>query len=206
MRRSSLLSSSLDVTVRQRLPTTTRERAIVDRLALPMSSRDREGLLAEVLQRGLTSEARLAACAARNLHGAKAVRSLLGLLVGHDSGLELELDGIARSSGVVCEPLTTVVLPDGHRHEVDLLAVAAGLVLEADGWAFHSSPAEREADELRDEALRGIGLEVLRFTARQIRQDPDACRRRVLRAYEGRSWAPPPGVVLVRRRRHVGAA
>lgn len=52
MRRSSLLSSSLDVTMRQRLPTTTRERAIVDRLALPMSSRDREGLLAEVLQGG----------------------------------------------------------------------------------------------------------------------------------------------------------
>ena len=196
LRRSRLLSSSLDVTARKNLPVTTVERAVVDRLARPMTSRDREGLLAELLQKGRTTELRLRACAARRLEGARVLRDLLGDVLGHDSGLEVELDRLARSVGVGCEPLVTVVHPDGTTDEVDLLAVAAGVVLEADGWAFHSDPGQRAADELRDERLRRLGLVVLRFTAQQVREQPEPCRRRILRAVEGRRWSPPEGVVL----------
>lgn len=196
LRRSRLLSSSLDVTSRRNLPVTTVERAVVDRLARPMTARDREGLLAELLQKGKTSEERLTACAARRLAGTAVLRELLGVVLGHDSGLEVELDELARSVGLVCEPLVTIVHPDGTEDEVDLLAIAAGVVLEADGWAFHRDPAQREADELRDERLRRIGLVVLRFTSRQIRADPALSRRRIARECDGRVWTPPQGVVL----------
>ena len=199
MRRSRLLSSSLDVTARKNLPVTTVERAVVDRLARRMSVRDREGLLAELLQKGRTTERRLTACAARRLQGARAVRELLGVVLGHDSGLEVELDGLAVSVGVHCESLVTIVHPDGTEDEVDLLALAAGVVLEADGWAFHRDPAQREADDQRDERLRRLGLVVLRFTTRQIREEPDQCRRRILRAWEGRRWTPPAGVQIRRK-------
>lgn len=196
LRRSRLLSSSLDVTTRKNLPVTTVERAVVDRLAAPMTARDREGLLAELLQRGRTTEQRLTACAARRLEGARVLRDLLGDVLGHDSGLEVELDRLARSVGVGCEALVTVVHPEGTEDEVDLLAVAAGVVLEADGWAFHSDPAQRAADDLRDERLRRLDLIVLRFTTQQIREEPELSRRRIVRAVEGRLWTPPPGVVL----------
>jgi hypothetical protein len=201
VRRSTLLSGPLDVTVRKRLPVTTVERAVVDRFAHPMLPRDRESLVADVLQRRLATEARLARCAARNLRGARAVREVLGLVAGHDSGLEVELTRLAHSVRLVVAPLVVVVHPDGRRDEVDLLAVAAGVVLEADGWAFHRDPGQREADELRDERLRALGLVVLRFTARQIRERPGASRGRIARAVEGRSWSPPAGVRLEHPRR-----
>lgn len=200
LRRSRHLSSPLDITVRKGLPVTTVERAVVDRLARPMTRRDREGLLAEVLQKNRTTEVRLTRCAARALEGASVLRDLLGVVAGHDSGLEVELDRLASSVGIGCEPLVTIVHPDGTRDEVDLLALKAGVVLESDGWAFHRDPAQRAADELRDERLRAIGLVVLRFTSHQIRERPEECRRRIERAYEGRAWVPPPGVQLVLRR------
>jgi hypothetical protein len=196
VRRSTHLSGWLDVTVRRRLPVTTIERSVVDRCALPLRPRDRESLVAEVLQRQLGTEARLAECAARNLRGARAVRAVLGLVSRHDSGLELELSRLGARAGLACEPLVVVVHPDGRRDEVDLLAVDRGLVLEADGWAYHRDPAAREADELRDERLRALGLVVLRFTARQVREQPEASLRRIVAAAANRSWAPPPGVRL----------
>lgn len=196
IRRSSHLSRPLDVTVRSALPVTTVERTIVDRLAAPMSSRDQESLLAEVLQKRRTTPERLSACATRQLEGAAVLRSLLGVVVGHDSGSEIELNRRAAEVGLLCRPLVTVVHPDGTRDELDLLAVAAGVNLESDGWAFHSDPAQREKDELRDERLRALGLVVLRFTARQIWEEPDECRRRIRAAMDGRSWTPPPGVRL----------
>lgn len=199
LRRTRLLSSPLDVTVRRGLPVTTVERAVVDRLARPMAARDRESLLADLLQKGRTSEVRLRACARRRLQGARLLRDLLGIAGPHDSGLELELDRLAMSVGIHCEPLTTVVHVDGRADEVDLLAVRAGVVLEADGWAFHRDPAQREADELRDERLRALGLIVLRFTSRQIWQEPDLCRRRIASHCHGRTWVAPAGVRLQRK-------
>lgn len=196
LRRSRLLSSPLDVTVRQGLPVTTIERAVVDRLARPMVSRDREALLADLLQKRQTCEQRLLACAGRGLEGAAVLRDLLGVVMGHDSGLEVELHRLAAQVGLACEPLVTIVHPDGTRDEVDLVCASAGLVLEADGWAFHSSPEQREADDLRDERLRRHGLVVLRFTHRQVFEEPETSRRRLATEADGRVWTPPPGVRL----------
>lgn len=199
LRRSRLLSSHLDVTVRRDLPVTTVERAVVDRFARPMTVRDRESLLADVLQLRRTTEPRLIAFAARRLEGAGVLRDLLGVVVGHDSGLEVELHALARRVCAGWEPLVTVEQPDGTADEVDLLAVGPGVVLEADGWAFHRDPAQRARDELRDERLRALGLVVLRFTAEQVREQPEHSVRRISRAVDGRHWLLPPGARLRRQ-------
>jgi len=198
LRRSRHLSSGLDITVRKGLPVTSRERAVVDRLGLPMHWRERESLLAEVLQLRLTTEARLAACAARNLGGAAVLRQLLGLLDGHDSGDELELDRLARSVAISCEAGITVVHLDGTRDLLDLFDEETGTNLESDGWSFHRDPKQREADELRDERLRGIGLAVARFTHRQVWHKQAESRRRIVETTAGRRWTRPPGVELIR--------
>ncbi len=198
LRRSRHVSSTLDISSRKGLPVTSRERAIIDRLGLPMHWRDRESMLAEVLQLRLTTEPRLAACAARPLNGAAVLRDLLGLLDGHDSGDELELDRLARSVGVSCEAGVTVIHLDGTKDLLDLFDEKTGTNFESDGWSFHSDPKQREADELRDERLRGIGLAVARFTHRQVWHKQAESRRRIVETTAGRRWTRPPGVELIR--------
>ncbi len=66
-------------------------------------------------------------------------------------------------------PLTNVRI---GRHEVDFHWPEQRLVLEVDGYAFHSSRRAFEHDRLRDAELQAAGHAVLRFTWRQLRDDP----------------------------------
>lgn len=56
--------------------------------------------------------------------------------------------------------------------EVDLLWRAEGLVVELDGWLHHRSRPAFEADRRKTVELQSIGYTVLRFTWRQIEQQP----------------------------------
>lgn len=59
-------------------------------------------------------------------------------------------------------------------HEVDLLWRAQRLVVEVDGFAFHSSRAAFERDRLRDADLLAAGYRVIRITWRRLTQEPEA--------------------------------
>jgi very-short-patch-repair endonuclease len=56
--------------------------------------------------------------------------------------------------------------------EVDAHWPAARLVVELDGYAFHRSPTAFETDRARDVALTVAGWRVVRFTYRQIADEP----------------------------------
>jgi very-short-patch-repair endonuclease len=56
--------------------------------------------------------------------------------------------------------------------EVDFLWPAQRLVAELDGYAYHSLRAQFEADRRRDRELQRRGYTVLRFTYREIAEDP----------------------------------
>jgi hypothetical protein len=56
--------------------------------------------------------------------------------------------------------------------EVDALWPARRLVVELDGYAHHRSRTAFERDRARDVALRVAGYDVLRFTHRQLADDP----------------------------------
>jgi very-short-patch-repair endonuclease len=58
-------------------------------------------------------------------------------------------------------------------YTVDVLWRPQRLVVELDGYAFHSSPASFEQDRSRDRYLIGRGFTVLRFTYREVTEEPD---------------------------------
>lgn len=57
-------------------------------------------------------------------------------------------------------------------HEVDTLWRTQRLVVEVDGYAFHSGRAAFERDRRRDGDLQSAGLRVTRITWRQLTQEP----------------------------------
>jgi very-short-patch-repair endonuclease len=59
-------------------------------------------------------------------------------------------------------------------HEVDFLWPAHGLIVEVDGYAFHSSRSAFERDRRRDAELQTSGYRVIRITWRQIADEPEA--------------------------------
>jgi very-short-patch-repair endonuclease len=68
-------------------------------------------------------------------------------------------------------PLTNVRI---GRHEVDLHWPAQRLVVEVDGYAFHSTREAFERDRARDADLMALGQRVFRVTWRQIVDEPEA--------------------------------
>ena len=60
------------------------------------------------------------------------------------------------------------------RHEVDFLWPDLNLIVEVDGYAFHSSRAAFERDRQRDAELGAQGYRVVRVTWRQLTDEPEA--------------------------------
>ena len=62
---------------------------------------------------------------------------------------------------------------------VDFL-IGDRLIIEVDGFAYHSSPADYERDRRKDRTLHANGYIVLRFTSRDIMERWEACEREIL--------------------------
>jgi very-short-patch-repair endonuclease len=60
-----------------------------------------------------------------------------------------------------------------HGHEVDLLWRQQRLVVEIDGYAYHSARRSFERDRRRDQTLIAGGHRVIRITWRQIHREPE---------------------------------
>jgi len=67
-------------------------------------------------------------------------------------------------------------------HEVDFHWPEQRLVVEVDGFAFHSTRAAFERDRLRDAQLQAAGQRVIRVTWRQITHEPAALIARLAAA------------------------
>ena len=59
-------------------------------------------------------------------------------------------------------------------HEVDFLWPAQRLIVEVDGFAFHSTRAAFERDRVRDADLLQAGYRVIRITWRRLTTEPEA--------------------------------
>ena len=70
-------------------------------------------------------------------------------------------------------------------YEVDFFWRAEQLIVETDGYRHHGNRAAFESDRARDAYLQGQGFRVLRFTYRQLRDEPRdaAASLRALLAY-----------------------
>jgi very-short-patch-repair endonuclease len=69
--------------------------------------------------------------------------------------------------------------PDHPRLEADFYFPAHRLVMETDGWDTHRTRQAFESDRAKDAALTAAGYTVVRFTWRQLRDDPQTVSDRI---------------------------
>ena len=161
-----------DATRRDALPVTSPARTLLD-LAAHLSGRDLNRAADEARVHRLVTDRSLneqfdryprhrGRAALR-----KAIRPEPALTRSEAERRLLELIRAAR----LPEPRTNVRV---GRHEVDFLWSEHALVVEVDGYAFHSTRAAFERDRRRDAELQAAGYRVIRITWRQLTEKPEA--------------------------------
>lgn len=173
---------SAEITTTHGIPVTAPPRTILD-VGAYCGVRELERMVATAERRGLASRRQIAALVARfpRRRGTRALRSLLAQEAGAGfvrSEAESLLQALVRKAGLE-SPRTNVVV---HGYEVDSLWPQARLVVEIDGFAFHSSRAAFERDRDRDSALTGAGYRVIRVTWRQLKAAPEVFLVRLAQA------------------------
>jgi very-short-patch-repair endonuclease len=160
-------SHSLDAAVHRGLPLTAPARTLRD-LAAYLAAPALERAVEQALVARLTSHAALAAQTGR---GAARLRGVLSSDPAMTrSEAERRLLALVRAARLP-QPETNVRL---GRYEVDMLWRRQRLVVEVDGFAYHGSRRAFERDRRRDADLTQAGYRVVRFTWRQITQEPEA--------------------------------
>lgn len=156
------------------IPVTTVARTLLD-VAGCCTEREAEQAVAYALRQRLVSGATLRRLLERHptRRGARLLRALIesagGPVLTRSQAEELLL-ALVRRGGL---PVPEVNVRIGGL-EVDFLWRAARLVVEVDGYAYHSSVRAFEKDRMRDAALLGLGYRVLRVTWRQLTGQPEA--------------------------------
>ena len=77
--------------------------------------------------------------------------------------------------------------PDGYLDD-------AGIAVEVDSYEFHLSANGWKRTMAHDNALAAAGILVLRFTPKQIREEPGRVRKEIEAAYLERITKAPPDV------------
>lgn len=180
-----------DIRWRSGIPLTSPARTLID-LAAVVHQLELDNALAEATMRGLARESEIAAAMERvpRRAGIAALRRLLASQ--RDSGTapartrssyERKLLQLI-SDAALPRPVTNVPV---ERHVVDMFWPAQRLVVEFDGFAYHSDRRAFEHDRLRDQDLVAAGYRVIRITARQLDHTPFAVIARLAQALQSRA-------------------
>jgi very-short-patch-repair endonuclease len=159
-------TGAIEATRRAGVPLTTPARTMIDIAAL-ISERDLARAVEQVQVLRLATSTALTAVAAVRRPGATALRAALqaqfepSLTRSEAEALLLEL---VRTAGLPAPETNARLLG----YEVDFLWRAAKLVVEVDGFAYHSTRAAFERDRRRDAELQTAGYRVIHFTYRQL--------------------------------------
>jgi len=164
------------------IPVTAPARTILD-LAAVVEPRELERALAEAETRRLARRNELIAliAQARGRPGVAALRSLIEAAAGPAltrSEAEERLLALIRAAELPPPETNVRVGP----YEVDFLWRDQGLIVEVDGFRFHSTRASFERDRRRDAELVSRGYRVIRVTWRQIVDRPEALVVRIATA------------------------
>jgi very-short-patch-repair endonuclease len=163
------------------IPITSPARTILD-LAAVVRRRELERAMAEAYARPLARRSELTSLLARRSSrpGTRALRALLddGTPALTRSEAEERLLALIRSAELPA-PETNIRI---GRHEVDLVWRDQRLIVEVDGFRFHSSRSAFERDRRRDAELGTLGFRVMRVTWRQIVDEPEALIARLATA------------------------
>jgi hypothetical protein len=185
------------VVERDGLPVTNLGTSLVDSWAV-LDPLDRRAPVIEAVANRMTTPERLhrVAVVRTRLAGR---RDLLGLveLLGAGCRSPLELWGyqhVFAGPEFAALQWQVPVRLRGRVIYLDALDPATGVNFELDGAAWHGAAADRERDLRRDAALPALGLVVVRFTARRLRNEAPLVRREALDviAARPRGWRLPP--------------
>jgi very-short-patch-repair endonuclease len=171
-----------DIRALHRIPITTPARTLLD-LATILPPYLLERALAEAQVRRLARRGDLVEQLARNpgRPGTRVLRWLLDLKgdpAATRSEAERRLLKLIRAADLSSPEVNARV---GH-YEVDFLWREQRIVVEVDGFRFHSSRAAFERDRQRDAALAAGGYTVIRVTWRQLVDAPEAVVARIAAA------------------------
>jgi very-short-patch-repair endonuclease len=166
-----------EIRERQGIPVTAPIRTIMD-LAARCTDSELEAAVAESFALRLTNRGAILRSLVPGRRGARRLRRLLDAGPKRTrSSPERALLTALRAAGIE-EPDVNARL---GRWEVDFYWPRHRLVVEIDGYAAHSSPAAFERDRRKDAELAEVGVSVRRFTAKQVRDDPDGVVARIAR-------------------------
>jgi len=163
-----------DRTVRDGIPVTTVARTLFD-LAEVEEEEQLRGSFEEADRLGLLQLSALEGVCQRG-HGRRALRPIRRLIdearmpETTRSPLESRFLDFCRANQLVL-PQTNVTVAG---READAYWPAQRLVVELDGWSFHSHRAAFERDRARDAAMQAAGYRVIRITHRRLERQPAA--------------------------------
>lgn len=158
-------------------------RAAIDVSLTARRRADVDHVIADVLQRGLTTLEELAEEVRR---AGRAATPWLRAAIG-DAGRgmrsvgESELRRVIVAAGLPEPEWNAAVETAAGTYYVDALWRSKGVAAEADGMAYHLSARDWAADLKRQNALHGTGLVLLRFPVVRLRQECAACGAEIAR-------------------------
>jgi very-short-patch-repair endonuclease len=178
LHRAQSLDSN-EILIRRRIPITSPARTLLNLAAT--SPRDLERALVETYAKHLVRRAELLALIARHPRHRGAAR--LRALVETDpaftrSEAERRFLTLVRRTGLPAPESNVRLGP----YEVDFLWRRERVIVEVDGYAFHSSRRSFEDDRRRDADLAARGFRVIRITWRQLISEPEAVLVRLAQA------------------------
>ena len=181
----------LDRRTRAGIAVTAPARSLLD-FAATASDPDLERAFAEAQVRRLVSHGELRAAADRapRRAGGPRIRALLAsdsepALTRSDG--ERRMLRLVRDSGLP-PPLTNKPM---FQYVVDFFWPQHDLIVEVDGYRFHSSPRSFESDRRRDAILEAAGYRVMRVTRKQLEDEPVAVAVRLAQALAAQQHAGP---------------
>lgn len=167
-----------EITFTSGLRVTSIERTLLD-LAAEESTAGLEAMVDEALRKKLTTVERLRAFIERRggARGMPALRRVVehraGLGGVPESELEARVLSLLDDNGMPRPVLQQKVRAQGQRYRLDFRFEGAPVVIEADGYAWHSTVEAFEADRRRVNALTARGFRVLRWTWAALDERPD---------------------------------
>lgn len=161
-----------DVTRQHGIPVTTLARALLD-MAPGMTAKSLTRAVNDGrLSRHVSLDALAGVIATHPYHrGVSRLKAAVGLAGERPtrSGLEDSFPTFCKRYGLPIPQMNAIVCG----YEVDALFAAQKLIVELDGWPFHSSRRSFEDDRKRDAETLVAGFATLRITAERYAADPD---------------------------------
>ncbi|MFT3841740.1 MAG: DUF559 domain-containing protein [Myxococcaceae bacterium] len=172
-----------DVTMRRGFRVTTVTRTLID-LAENAAFKDVRANVDQALHHKWTTLRKLDAALQINRPGVPALRSLVRHYLNGGKPAESELEARAfelfEAGGLPLPAKQEAIEVNGRKYRVDFHVRGTRLIVEADGYAFHSGDGY-ETDRTRDIVLESHGYVVQRWTWTSIAEQPqlliDAARR-----------------------------